>query len=106
MNLVQVLALACTWPCAWKDDAPRPRVPALAAPVQSVASGQPIAVDGGHAAPFVLDHDDDGKKDLLVGQFAGGSCRIYRNVGTHAVPEINGFELLKAGGGTAAMRPG
>jgi hypothetical protein len=35
----------------------------------------------GYAAPCWADMDGDGKKDLLVGQFAQGKIRLYRNLG-------------------------
>lgn len=42
----------------------------------------PVRVDiPGYAAPCWADVDDDGKKDLLVGQFNGGKIRVYKNLG-------------------------
>jgi len=81
-------------------------LPSLAAPVKVMAGGKPIAADSGHAAPLVHDVDGDGLGDLLVGQFGGGTCRVYRNVGTRQEPRFDSFELLKAGGAPAAMNPG
>ena len=52
----------------------------------------------GHAAPFFGDFDGDGLPDLLVGQFAEGKLRIYRNVGTRKEPRFDGYEWFKAGG--------
>ena len=85
----------------------------LQPPVRILAGDQPIDVTTGHAAPYVLDFDGDGKKDLLVGEFAdgwkqpagfvNGRLRIYRNVGTNAAPRFAGFEFVQAGGGTATV---
>jgi len=70
----------------------------LAAPFQVEADGKPINVDIAHAAPFFGDFDGDGVNDLLVGQFGDGKLRIYRNLGTNAKPEYEGFEWFMAGG--------
>lgn len=99
----------------------------LQPPVRILAGDKPIDVTTGHAAPYVLDFDGDGKKDLLVGEFgdgefpvaelpdalaagwkkgnnfANGRLRIYRNVGTDKAPRFDGFEYLQAGGGTATI---
>jgi hypothetical protein len=51
-------------------------------PVRMEADGKPIRVESpGWAAPCWADIDRDGKKDLLVGQFAGGKIQICRNLG-------------------------
>ena len=99
----------------------------LQPPVRILAGDQPIDVTTGHAAPYVLDFDGVGKKDLLVGEFgdgefpvaelpaaladgwkqpgsfANGRLRIYRNVGTNQAPRFAGFEFLQAGGGVATV---
>lgn len=108
-----------------------PHLPAqsgkLQPPVRILAGKQPIDVTTGHAAPYVIDFDGDGVKDLLVGEFgdgkfpaaelpdalsegwkksdrfANGRLRIYRNVGTNKAPRFDGFEYLQAGGGTATI---
>lgn len=99
----------------------------LQPPVRILAGDTPIDVTTGHAAPYVLDFDGDGIKDLLVGEFgdgkfpaaelpaaleegwkkgdnfANGRLRIYRNVGSNKAPRFAGFEYLQAGGGTATV---
>lgn len=91
------------------------------------AAGKPIDVITGHAAPYVLDFDGDGKRDLLVGEFgngkfaneelpadlskgwkekgnfANGRVRIYKNRGTNKAPEYTTWEYLQAGGGDATV---
>ena len=53
--------------------------PELQPPIRLEAAGKAIDTDIGHAAPFVCDFDEDGVKDLLVGQFGEGLLWIYRN---------------------------
>ena len=74
------------------------------------AAGEVIDVPTGHAAPFVVDMDGDGVRDLVVGSFgsdaegvSGGTCRIYRNLGTNAEPRYGAFTLLKSEGKPASM---
>ena len=57
-------------------------------PFRVQAGGKPIDVDVGHAAPYVVDFDGDGIRDLLVGQFGQGRCRIYKNTGTDKAPQF------------------
>ena len=61
------------------------------------AGDKPIDVDIGHAAPFMVDLDGDGLKDLLVGQFGEGKLRIYRNVGTKESPKFDSFTWFQDG---------
>ena len=63
-------------------------------------------VAGHTSSPAICDFDKDGKKDLLVGQFGDGKCRIYRNVGSDEEPSFDGFTWLQAGGEDARMKPG
>lgn len=59
----------------------------------------------GHAAPFLIDHDGDGRQDLIVGEFgeSGGRARIYLNVGSAKDPKFDGFTWLQAGGADATV---
>ena len=62
------------------------------------AAGKPIDVEIGHLVPRVCDWNNDGKKDLIVGQFASGAIRLYLNQGTDAAPVFREPSLLQAGG--------
>ncbi len=72
-------------------------------PIKIEAEGLPIEALSGHAAPFVFDVDNDGRKDLIVGEFEGGRARIYLNQGSDDEPRFSGFSYLQAGGGDAIM---
>jgi len=56
------------------------------------SSGKPIYHY--RANPRIYDLDQDGKKDLIVGQ-NDGRVYFYKNVGTNANPQFNGYELLR-----------
>lgn len=75
----------------------------LLAPIQVSAGGSPINVDAGHAAPLLFDFDEDGKRDLLVGQYGEGKLRIYKNVGNDKAPSFKDFTYFEAGGKIASV---
>jgi len=75
-------------------------------PVRIEAGGKLIDVEIGHAAPWVYDFDDDGKRDLLVGQFGSGKLRIYRNEGTDKAPKYGEPQWFVAGGAVATVPAG
>jgi hypothetical protein len=85
-------------------------LPRLSAPIRILADGKPITAITGHAAPFVLDYDGDGVRDLVVGMFGndskdlhGGAARIYKNVGSNREPRFSAFTTLQADGKPALM---
>jgi hypothetical protein len=78
----------------------------LAAGIKLEADGAPIDVEVGHAAPYFVDFDDDGVKDLLVGQFGGGKLRIYKNSGSNSEPKFDTFTFFQAGGTDATVPSG
>ena len=59
--------------------------------------GRPIEV-GFLSHPCVVDWDNDGKKDLLIGNDPG-QVSVFRNVGSDADPVFAEGEMLKDGGG-------
>lgn len=66
--------------------------------VKLAADGKVIDVDVGHLVPCSVDWNEDGRKDLIVGQFSGGRIRLYLNRGTDAEPAFTDFTYLRAGG--------
>jgi hypothetical protein len=65
------------------------------------ANGSPLDVtmnDKGYSAPNVCDWNNDGRKDLLVGQFWDGKVRLYLNSGTDSLPVFTTYTYLQAGG--------
>lgn len=70
----------------------------LSGPERILDGKVPINVDRGHAAPAVFDFDNDGKKDLLVGQFGEGKLRFYRNLGSNRRPRFKGFSYVTVNG--------
>ncbi len=78
-----------------------PRAPQFDPPVRLKAAGEPIRVDApGYAAPCLVDIDNDGRKDLVVGQFAGGKMKVYRR---NADGSFAKGEWLRAGGKIAEV---
>ncbi len=57
----------------------------------------PLAV-GLMSAPTVIDWNNDGKKDLLVGHFDQGYISLYLNQGTDANPVFDGGSLIESNG--------
>ena len=72
--------------------------PAMREGILLKANGKVINVDVGHLVPCVTDWNNDGKKDLIVGQFSGGKIKLYLNHGTDSDPKFKDFTHLDAGG--------
>lgn len=70
-------------------------------PVQMKGGGEAVRVESpGYAAPCWADVNGDGLKDLLVGQFAGGKIRVFKNEGDG---KLASGEWLQAGGQVAEV---
>ena len=70
-------------------------------PVRLQADGAPVRVESpGYAAPCWADVDGDGRKDLLVGQFAGGQIRVFKSQGG---TKLAAGEWLQAEGAVAQV---
>ena len=57
----------------------------------------PLSVSSGRASVAVVDLNDDGRKDLVLGN-TEGQLVYFANVGTDASPQFNGSQLLQAEG--------
>jgi hypothetical protein len=58
------------------------------------------------SAPTVVDWNNDGRKDLVVGQFTSGNVWRFLNVGTDANPVFNGGSLIQCAGTNIATTYG
>jgi len=48
--------------------------------------------------PCVVDWNNDGLKDLLMGEFTGGYVTLFQNLGTDMNPVFNGGVKINSGG--------
>lgn len=75
--------------------------PDLNPPIQLMADGEPIDIgtlsNSGHAGPWVADVDQDGDRDLLVGDFPGYFW-LFSNEATDASPKYASGVKFQAGG--------
>jgi hypothetical protein len=73
--------------------------PVFTTPINIQAGGTNIvlqaALSCGSPAPFVCDYDQDGRRDLLVGDGASGKVGFYRNTNTDARPILAPGVYLK-----------
>ena len=53
---------------------------------------------GRTACPEMVDWNNDGKRDLLVGMFSKGQVMLFLNTGADSAPRFESGELLTAGG--------
>ena len=74
--------------------------------VKLQADGKPIDVEIGHLVPCFVDWNGDGKRDLIIGQFASGKIRLYLNQGTDTAPVFKDFSYLQAGGKDISLPSG
>jgi hypothetical protein len=101
------LAVALTAACAAPPgDSGAATGPALQKGVRVEADGKPIDGKIGHLVPCVTDWNNDGKKDLIVGQFGEGKIALYLNKGTDAAPVFPKAEYLEAGGAEISLPAG
>ena len=70
------------------------------------ADGARIDLPIGHASPLVMDWNDDGLKDLLIGRYQSGNIMLYSNSGTNDSPILAYSGLMQAGGGNLSVPSG
>ncbi len=71
---------------------------ALEEGVRLKANGQVIDIEMGHLVPAVTDWNEDGRKDLILGQFYSGRIQLYLNTGVDKAPVLANAGYLHAGG--------
>ncbi len=99
------IAIALTGLAITACAAPPPAVPfssgpdSLLPPVRLEAGGAPIDMGGciGCAGPHLLDLDEDGLQDLLVGDFVG-HMHVFRNTTSNESPVYAPGRMLEANG--------
>ncbi len=65
-----------------------------------------IGRDKQYTVPCIVDWDEDGKKDLLVGCFYNGYIYYYRNIGENDEPVFNSGDLLQEDGSVLTVAYG
>ena len=90
-------AAACLAANGAQDTVNRDPLPVLQSDRQVQAAGKTLSV-GHTACPAVVDWNNDGKKDLLVGTFRNGKVFLFLNQGTDADPKFDKGVPLQAGG--------
>ena len=72
-------------------------IPEIKPGVNVLDGGAPLEVDR-HTTPTSVDWNNDGKKDLLMGQFEDGHIWLFINQGTNLNPVFNGGKLVETNG--------
>jgi hypothetical protein len=70
-------------------------IPQLDPAVALTCGGSAISVPGGYSTPSVGDWNEDGRKDIVVGQ-SGGNVLLYVNEGTYLKPVFNSFWYVES----------
>ncbi len=70
-------------------------------PIRLSAAGEVIdtAPHTAHSGPALADMNNDGKVDLLVGNFSG-TIEYFENIGTPTAPQLSVGKMLEADGET------
>ena len=58
------------------------------------------------AFPSAVDWNNDGKKDLIVGEYTGGNIHVYLNKGTDVNPAFNGSFMVLSNGAPISVSYG
>ncbi len=61
------------------------------------AADEYIDVRIGHLVPYISDWNNDGKKDMVMGQFMSGAITLFENIGTDEAPVLGEGKPLLAG---------
>ena len=77
-------------------------IPQLAAGVKIMNGTNVLTADSGYAVPAVADWNNDGKIDLMVGQFSG-KIRLFLNQSPSNTPVFNGSTLIQANGSDISL---
>lgn len=72
-------------------------VPTLKAGVHIQNGGGDLTVDK-YSTPTTVDWNNDGKRDLLCGQYTDGRVWLFLNQGTDMNPMFNGGALVESAG--------
>lgn len=83
----------------------RADAPDLESGVYILDGSLPLEVDR-HSSPSVVDWNNDGAKDLVIGQFGYGYIQLYLNQGTDLNPVFNGGSYIYSGGSRIAANYG
>jgi len=81
-------------------------VPDYEPPFRISADGDPIELSIGHANPLIVDWNEDGLKDLILGQFSGGKLRYYQNDDSNDSPMFGSYTYLQADGTDISLSAG
>jgi hypothetical protein len=97
LGLASCLAAGAAPSSGTATPVPGTKGPVLKPGVRLLVGYKPLSV-GHTACPEVLDWNNDGKKDLLVGTYNDGKVWLFLNKGTDAEPVFDKGEALQAGG--------
>lgn len=104
--LVLLVSLAAgASPCAMANDDAAKRKLEFGMPMLVTAGGEPVSVEApGYACPTVVDLNNDGRLDLVVGQFNQGAMQFFKNTAEPGqTPSFEKGEWLMSEGSRATV---